>query len=270
MAWKHDQRCPGLGETDKKNPMEATCPSCGAKVAILADEAKVRCPACGTMVFNIETPNNTERLAGKSLQPGRVNRDQLNALMETVRGTVATGAAVVDLKDISAEDHLAGLCADPRCSNYGRSASCPPHVEGPAFFRGLLKRMEAAIAVKIDVPSEILLTPGLSEDRREITRLLLDIAVGIEQAARAMGAEQSRAFAGGSCKRLFCDEYSFCNVVDQGGECRHPESARPSMSGFGVNVKQMVESVGWTMWSGDPNGNDRDSTGILVGLVLIG
>ena len=99
-------------------------------------------------------------------------------------------------------------------------------------------------------------------------KLLHEIVAAVEQAAVHMGYRNSRGFAGGSCKLLFCPEEADCKVVSGGEDCRYPESARPSMSGFGIDVGKLMRSAGWSGEKADP---EADSTPTWVaGLVLIG
>jgi predicted metal-binding protein len=179
----------------------------------------------------------------------------------------AGSAKVISTSDISVEDHLANLCKEPRCENYGLSASCPPHVAGPSGFIKLLKKFEKAVVFKIDVSSEIL----LSSDRREVFRALHEISAFIELSAVEMGYQRSRAYAGGSCKRLFCHDYTHCRVLKEGEACRNPHRARPSMSGFGINVSKLMQVAGWTMSRiSQDAGRNEASLGTVCGLVLIG
>ncbi len=178
----------------------------------------------------------------------------------------ASEAAYIATADIKVEDDLAGLCRDPGCMNYGLSHNCPPHVFGPAGFRELLKNYEHAFFFKIEVPTEYL----LSEDRLDIFKLLHEIASGIEQAAVSMGYDRARAFAGGSCKQIFCRDHAACRVLEEGGPCRNPESARPSMSGFGINVPALNRQVGWEMDRITSQTRPEEvSMGKVCGLVLI-
>jgi predicted metal-binding protein len=178
----------------------------------------------------------------------------------------ASGAAVIPANEISIEDNLAKLCQEPQCENYGLSTSCPPHVAGPDGFREFQKTFQQAVVFKIDVPTEIL----LSSQRREIFQLLHEIAAHIEQAAVEMGYSQSKGFAGGSCKTLFCRDHADCRVLATGGACRHPHRARQSMSGFGINVSKLLQAAGWHMdkiiRETDP---DDVPMGAVSGLVLI-
>lgn len=179
----------------------------------------------------------------------------------------ADRAAIISTTDIHVEDRLADLCRHPRCEVYGLSASCPPHVGGPSEFRKLLSGFDWAIFFKIDVPTDIL----LSVERRHVYKLLHEIAAGIEQTAIDRGWPNARAFAGGSCKRIFCDDQPDCRVVDVGKPCRHPRHARPSMSGYGINVSRLMSAAGWQL-----NRITRDTNpeavpmGSVSGLVLVG
>ncbi|NNG01132.1 MAG: DUF2284 domain-containing protein [Desulfobacteraceae bacterium] len=192
------------------------------------------------------------------------------SLAELTRLAIAMGAsdaAIIDSREISAEDGLAGICKEPGCENYGLSPSCPPHVSGPAAFRQLQKKLAYAMAVRLVVPSESL----LSGERREIMRLLHEIVAGVEQAAITMGYTQSQAFAGGSCKKIFCPDHVDCRRLSEYGECRHPLHCRPSMSGFGINVPELQKTCGWSGNLGaQKKAADADSMSWVAGLVLIG
>ena len=191
----------------------------------------------------------------------------LNELARLARELGATGAKAISTREISVEADLAALCRNPRCGFYGLSAGCPPHVSGPPGFRKLLPCYDHAVFLKIDVPSEIL----LSDQRSEIFKLLHEIVARVERAAVECGYVRSRAFAGGSCKDLFCRDHPSCRVLAEGGPCRNPDRARPSMSGFGINVSALMQAAGWRLnritRQPDP---DAVSMGTVSGLVLIG
>ena len=190
----------------------------------------------------------------------------LKVLIARVRQSGAADAAVVSAADILVEDHLAGLCREPRCENYGRSAGCPPHVSGPNGFRMLLKQYRLALAVRIDVPADVLLSP----ERSDVMALLHGIVSDVERAAVRMGFTDARAFAGGSCKMLFCREHAECRVLSGRGSCRNPRGARPSMSGFGIDVSRLMQAAGWQGNYLDPQG-DAEPPGMswIAGLVLV-
>ena len=106
-------------------------------------------------------------------------------------------------------------------------------------------------------------------------RLLHEIVASVEIAAKKLGYANSKAFAGGSCKQFFCSSHDDCRVVAGKGECRNPHRARPSMSGFGVNVPEIMKTAGLTSnedlteYKGSPD-RERSLTGTVSGLILIG
>lgn len=190
----------------------------------------------------------------------------LKELVESACRFGASDATVVSASDISVEEALAYLCRDPQCENYGLSAGCPPNVSGPTGFRKLLKTVEQVVVFKIDVPWEIL----LSSERRDIFRLLHEVAANIEQAAVERGYPDSKAFAGGSCKQIFCHHHPHCRVLENGEPCRNSRIARPSMSGFGINVSKLMKAAGWTLnWTARVGHGNTTSMGTVCGLVVV-
>lgn len=186
--------------------------------------------------------------------------------MESACRFGASDATGVSVSDISVEEALANLCREPQCENYGLSAGCPPNVSGPSGFRELLKTVEEVVVFKIDVPWEIL----LSNERRDIFRLLHEVAANIEQAAVERGYPDSKAFAGGSCKQIFCYNHPLCRVLEKGEPCRNSRIARPSMSGFGINVSTLMKAAGWPLnWTTRVGHGNTTSMGTVCGLVLI-
>ena len=192
-----------------------------------------------------------------------------NHLQELLKGASLAGAtevAIIAAKDIAIEDELAERCRQPRCENYGLSRSCPPHVAGTVAFRKELETYDQALFFRVDVPVEVL----FSSDNRELFQLLHEIAAGIEQAAIKLGYIRAKAFAGDSCKRIFCHDQPGCQALSPFGKCRNPQVARPSMSGFGINVAKLLQSVGWGNGEGKFSTVDGSGkTSFVCGLVLI-
>lgn len=191
----------------------------------------------------------------------------LEELVQTALRSGASAAAPISASEISVEHNLADLCKNSPCENFGLSPSCPPHVAGPDGFRSLLKDFDRAVVIKIDVPLAVL----LSDERREVMQLLHEVVADVERSAVKMGFVSSRAFAGGSCKQIFCRDHPDCRVLKEGGACRNPQHARPSMSGFGINVTKLMKTAGF---DGDMNSMDADvddtAMSWVSGLVLIG
>lgn len=185
------------------------------------------------------------------------NRRNIEVLLQTVHSLGATDAACILSNKIEISDELATLCKNPKCEHYGTSFRCPPNVSGPKGFRKRIKDYTDAIVFKITAPSEIM----YSHQRIEIFRLLHEIGSSIENKAKQMGYANSKAYAAGSCKKLFCGEYLNCNVLSGKGECRNPDIARQSMSGFGINVKKLMELAGW--------GSEKPEMKPACGMILI-
>ncbi len=176
----------------------------------------------------------------------------------------ASDARAIAASDILVEEKFAKLCA--ACPSYGFSHSCPPQVSGPSGFRELQKQLPWAVAVRLVVPLSAL----FSAERQDLGRFLHELTSGIEAYAVGMGYTDSRAFAGGSCKGIFCREHSECRRLS-GGLCRHPEHARPSMSGFGIDVLDLMKKCGWpSEFGGMKTTGDGESMSWLAGLVMIG
>jgi predicted metal-binding protein len=192
--------------------------------------------------------------------------EKLQTLIQYASKSGAGDAVILSTDDIVIDESLADRCREPRCENYGLSKSCPPHVAGPAALINQLAHFHQAIFFKIDVPSEVL----YSSESREVFQLLHEIAAGIEELAADMGFADARAYAGGSCKTIFCHEHSQCRVISENGKCRHTRHARPSMSGFGINVAALFKTAGWIM-NGTMQNPDTTTTRTanVCGLVLI-
>lgn len=191
----------------------------------------------------------------------------LNSFIQKAISLGASEAAIIASKDILVEDNLANRCVDPKCIYFGLSPTSPPHVGGPEEFRQHQKTHPHAIVVRIIVPSAAL----FSIEGKDIMRLLHEVVSGVEKEAIRMGYTDSKAFAGGSCKMIFCDHHLNCQRLSEKGECRNPHHARPSMSGFGIHVADVLKKCGWQV-----NLNDKDSApdaekmSWVAGLILIG
>jgi predicted metal-binding protein len=190
----------------------------------------------------------------------------LNDLISSAKSLGATDAKVVSPATISVKDEIIELCKEPLCESYGKSINCPPHTMKPRMFRSRLYNYKNAILFKIDVPTEIL----LSERRFKKFRKIYHIAVQLEAIAIEAGFKQSRAFAAGSCKPVFCPEYQ-CQALLAESSCRYPDSARPSMEAVGIDVFKLIGDVGWQISRINVNSNPESTPyGLLTGLVLVG
>ncbi|MCD6425541.1 MAG: DUF2284 domain-containing protein [Anaerolineales bacterium] len=195
-----------------------------------------------------------------------MNND-LDPLIQLAVSLGASKAHIISSDKIVVEDQLAQKCIEPQCENYGQSFSCPPHVEGPAFFRELTKSHPRALIIQLVIPALML----LSWERLGVGKVLHELVANVELEARKMGYARSSGFAGGSCKELFCQDHLSCRRVEENGPCRHPDLARPSMSGYGIDVFQLIKSCGWkTNFNHEEGLPAEDQLSWVAGLVMLG
>lgn len=194
------------------------------------------------------------------------DKDIIDLLLEFATHAGATRAKLLSPESVCVENGLAALCRDPKCPNWGQSMSCPPHVSGPEGFRKLLQSSSHAIVIRIEIqPSSL-----HGEDRPEVMRLLHQITAEIEVEAKRVGFTKSKGFAGGSCKPSFCHDHQYCRALTEQGKCRNPDHARTSLSGYGVNVGELMKSAGWSNDLFTSNGNNEEEQLTWVaGLVLL-
>lgn len=191
---------------------------------------------------------------------------KLDALLEFALDAGATKVKLLSAKCVWVEDRLADLCREPKCPHFGQSMSCPPYVSGPSGMRKLLQSCQHAIVFRLEIQSSSL----LGEDRPVVMRLLHEITAAIELEAKRLGFTESVGFAGGSCKPSFCHDQENCRVVAKQGECRHPDHARTSMSGYGINAGELMKSAGWStnLFKSNNNG-DAEQLSWVAALVLL-
>lgn len=183
-----------------------------------------------------------------------------DSLIQTAIGSGASEVVIIPSSLITVDDYLAELCnGNPPCPNYGLAPSCPPHVPGPKAFRQWQTESPWCVVIRMDFPPVGLQT----DERKELGRLLHEIVSTVEHQAVDLGFKESRAFAGGSCKNLFCPELESCLILDGQEPCPYPQTARPSVSGFGINVSRLMESAQWKEFP------DPSSMTWLLGLVLL-
>ena len=196
-----------------------------------------------------------------------LENDKIAALLHYAEHVGATRATCLTPGSIRVEDRLAQFCHDPKCPYWGQAMSCPPNVSGPVGFRKLLQSAQSVVVFRIEIQAISL----HGEDRPEVMRLLHEITAAIEREAKRLGFTSAAGFAGGSCKASFCADMPACRVIAGEGPCRHPDHARPSMSGYGVNVGALMQVAGWSnqLFPGHAPG-EIEPLSWVAGLVLIG
>lgn len=173
-------------------------------------------------------------------------------------------AQILSIDQLEVDPNLANYCCD--CKAYGLSGHCPPHGLSSSEFSAGLVDYHNVLVIKRDVPVAVL----QSDDQLPIARQIHLTVAQLEKQAQLQGFKAA-AFAGGSCKRLFCSSSQECQLLQEGGVCRFPKWARPSVSGVGINVFALCETLEWPIdkVTKQSKANDGDM-GLLVGLVLLG
>lgn len=195
---------------------------------------------------------------------------KLNSMETIIKRGIELGASsvtIINADTLVIEDRFVELCGPGQCPGYGLSINCPPHEMKPAAFRELVKNYKHCLVFKVDVPMETI----LSDDYLYVTRLIHELAAGIESSAKSYGFLRAKGFATGSCKKLFCDEYQLCSVLEHiDGKCRFPDLAKPSLSGLGVNFNKLGLKLHWQNadFEKNPKG-EHGSMGLMAGIVLL-
>ena len=177
----------------------------------------------------------------------------------------ATRTTVISPGEVQVKNQFADFCREPGCPFYGKSMSCPPNVSGPEVFRKKLMESQYAVVIRLEVDKESM----MGKERHEVFRILQELAAVTEQKAKSLGFTDSEGFAAGSCRISFCKGYDHCQVLHGNGTCRHPDSARPSMSGFGVHVGKLMKSAGWSSTFLKDDGENKDQMTWVAALVLL-
>ena len=189
----------------------------------------------------------------------------LTTLIEFAHSIGFTQVARIAPSEIKVEASLAANCLQPKCPSYGMSASCPPHVGGPAAIRKFINRSRHGLVLRLEVDSASL----MGAERPQVFRLLHELTATVENEGRNRGFSFALGFAGGSCKESFCANEEECAKLTE-TLCRHPTLARQSMSGFGINVGELMKSSDWSATLFSASDPDTKNLSWVAGLVLLG
>jgi predicted metal-binding protein len=212
------------------------------------------------------------RIAARAF-PAEVSEETLEADLERYRQKAlelgATDAVVIPAGWARVDERVRLKCAIPPCPNYRRCGYCPPYTPEPDSMRQALSRYGRAVLFKTDVPAEH--AADISRyypHGRQHQRKTDEIAAKVETQAFADGYHLALGLGAGGCRDTMCNG-GLCQMLDS-GRCPHILMARPSMEGVGIDVVNLVNRVGWTMY---PIFRTMDPTsvpcGISVGVVFI-
>jgi predicted metal-binding protein len=174
----------------------------------------------------------------------------------------ADAAQVLPASTVVVDDRVPLKCAVPKCFGYNTCANCPPHAPGPEAMRAAVAAFEVAVAVRVDVPPEVIVRDRtIIIEQVDAYRSLFSIVSDLESSAFYDGHYLSLGLAAGSCKSTFCHDVE-CAVL-AGQKCRHNLVARPSMEAVGIDCYALASSLGWDMY---PIGSSAKAGKSPVGL----
>jgi len=206
--------------------------------------------------------------------PAQVSEEILRADLENYTQKAlqlgASQAVTIPAQRVEVDERVRLKCSIPPCGHYGRCGYCPPYTPEPEFMRKALSRYNWAILFKHDVVPV--------EDFSDITRYYphgekhqrktMELAANIELLACADGYHFAMGFGAGSCVDSLCGG-KLCKMLDS-GRCPYILRARPSMEAVGIDVFDLVNTVGWPIYpcysSVDPK---SVPSAISVGIVFI-
>lgn len=134
------------------------------------------------------------------------------------------------------------------CSGYNKRLCCPPLTPTPEETRKMLTEYRRALIYSYTC------TPrGYRAKRLRMQKLI----VAIERAAFLDGFYKALGLMAGPCR--------LCAECNRDGLCRHPEQARPSMEGCGIDVYATARNSGIRL----DVVTRRDATARFINLLLV-
>ncbi|MBW1856443.1 MAG: DUF2284 domain-containing protein [Deltaproteobacteria bacterium] len=174
-------------------------------------------------------------------------------------------------QDSLIEDRVTVKCQVPRCPSFGLCTNCPPHTIEPARMRELITEYNRALFFSIDLPAENMTRDKEKTGKRlSVAENLYKIVSKIESMAFYDGLYMAFGLGAGSCLDVFCFEEKNCAALKEGGRCRYPLKARPSMEAVGIDVFKLMAHVGWDIYPiGVESQSEHTSKGTLAALVIL-
>jgi len=169
---------------------------------------------------------------------------------ERAREAGASGARMLAAAHVTLHEWALLKCRYG-CPDYGRRLSCPPASPSLEELRAALTGYGDALLVWVEVTGE--------QEEPAARRRLHEALLALERDAFLQGSRKALAFGVGPC--LWCGD----EPCPDDGTCRHRDKLRPSLSGCGVDVFALAETVGLELTVA----RDGDAAVRLVGLLLI-
>ena len=203
--------------------------------------------------------------------PDEVLQHDLEKYRQRAIELEATDAKIITTDMVLIDERVLAKCTYPKCSYYGTNANCPPHAMGLDLVRKVVNNFRYAIFTMMKVPSEEIAGPKARETQLSARsrRKMLEIVSKIEAEAFWDGYHLALAFAGGSCKSIFCPDIE-CSALLPGQGCRQYLKARSAMEAVGMDVFTMTAKVGWDIYPIGPSLPPSEVPhGVRLGLVFI-
>jgi len=133
------------------------------------------------------------------------------------------------------EERIRGYCIENRCGSYNANHMCPPRVGSLGEVTARLQRFPEGVLLqysrRMDVAND---REGVIRTKLEFHRLVLRLERRLEK--RGVGGLWG--LIGGNCE--LCRT---CTALED-KPCRHPEKARTSLEGIGVDVVGLLGRLG--------------------------
>ncbi len=189
----------------------------------------------------------------------------MNELILQTLNAGADEACIIPASWIPVNPELVKLCKTPGCPDYGRAPGCPPHGLGADGFIRKRDSYSQTLVFRICASEQDL----RGKKNLLIMRNLQSLAAHLEKTALQLGYSRAEAFAGGSCKRIFCGQLPSCVVITKGHDCLFPELARPSLSAVGVNMAALMRACNWDEKMIDPHQQPSPQRNAWVAAIVL-
>lgn len=203
--------------------------------------------------------------------PERLTED-LQRYVQEARALGADDAKIIASDDVIIDERVRFKCIYPKCGFYGTNLNCPPYSPPLAEVRGVLKKYNQGIIVKVEVPSDAIAGKAVADQRSgraPYALKLFEIVSKIESKAFYDGYYLALGFAGASCKIFLCPDKE-CEGLKAGHPCANKLKARGSMESAGMDVYRMAAKVGWDIYPiGVSSIPSEIPCGNFIGLILI-
>lgn len=148
------------------------------------------------------------------------------------------------------------------CPNYGRRLTCPPYSPDAEKMRTILDSYNTAFLLRYDAP-------GRSEENevqvsRDGTELAFDAFLRLERFTFVNGYPKAFVFGLNHCPG--CEG---CVLEEGILRCYHAQMARPSLEACSINLRKLVENVGWQGQLKGVNVFKGDDMVSLISLLLL-